>query len=126
MVILSVLLCSLNSYSQELVVKSLMLNEGDLSARTEKRLDANGNQCALIKVESIPVCEFGGYVICKVEKKLGAYWVYVCAKNPVTRILIVSSDNFQPIEVEFTKYGINTIEAGATYTMRIESIIFFS
>lgn len=121
-VILSVLLCSLNSYSQELVVKSFMLNEGDLSARTEKRLDANGNQCALIKVESIPVCEFGGYVIGNVEKKLGAYWVYVCAKNPITKKIIVSSDNFQPLEVEFNKYGISNIEGGLTYTLRVESI----
>lgn len=120
--IVSVLLCSINSFSQELVVKSFRLNEGDLSARTEKRLDANGNQCALIKVEAIPVCEFGGYVIGNVEKKLGAYWVYVCAQNPVSRKLIVSSDNFQPIEVEFSDYGIDKIEAGSTYTMRIESV----
>lgn len=120
--ILSVLLCSINSFSQELVVKSFRLNEGDLSARTEKRLDANGNQCALIKVEAIPVCEFGGYVIGAVEKKLGAYWVYVCAKNPITKKLIVSSDNFQPIEVNFSEYGISKISPGETYSIRIEAV----
>lgn len=74
--IVSILLCSINSFSQELVVKSFRLNEGGSSARTEKRLDANGNQCALIKVESIPVCEFGGYVIGNVEKKLVAYGLH--------------------------------------------------
>lgn len=112
---------SLGLYSQELVVKSFYLNGGDLSARTEPRRDANGNQCALIKVEAIPVCEFGGYVIGNVEKKLGSYWVYVCAKNPISRKIIVASDNFQPIEVEFANFGIDNIEPGATYTMRIES-----
>lgn len=122
--ILSLLFTSFSffAYSQELAVKSFQLNEGDLSARTEKRLDSNGNQCALIKVEVIPACEFGGYVIGSVEKKLGAYWVYVCAKNPITRKLIVSSDNFQPLEVDFSKFGITSIEAGFTYTLRIESI----
>lgn len=115
-------LYSFSLFSQELSVKSFQLNEGDLSARTEKRLDSNGNQCALIKVEAIPACEFGGYVIGSVEKKLGAYWVYVCAKNPVTRKLIVSSDNFQPLEVDFSKFGITTVEAGTTYTLRIETI----
>lgn len=115
-------LYSFSLFSQELSVKSFQLNEGDLSARTEKRLDSNGNQCALIKVEAIPACEFGGYVIGSVEKKLGAYWVYVCAKNPITKKLIVSSDNFQPLEVEFEKYGISNVEGGLTYTLRIESI----
>lgn len=64
-ILFTILYCMV--YSQELVVKSFMLNEGDLSARTEKRLDANGNQCALIKVEVIPACEFGGYVIGNVQ-----------------------------------------------------------
>lgn len=117
-----VLLCSINSFSQELVVKSFILNEGDLSAKTEKRLDANGNHCALIKVESIPICEFGGYVIDTVEKKLGAYWVYVCAQNPITRKLVVSSDNYLPLEIEFCKYGIDKIKPGETYTLSIQSV----
>lgn len=116
------ILVSIEAFSQELVVKSFRLNESDLSARTQKRLDANGNICALIKVESIPVCEFGGYVIGDVEKKMGAYWVYVCAKNPITKKLIVSSDNFQPLEVEFSQFGISNIESGSTYTLRIESV----
>lgn len=116
------ILYSFSLSSQELIVKSFQLNEGDLSARIEKRLDSNGNQCALVKVEAIPACEFGGYVIGKVEKKLGAYWVYICAQNPKTRKLIVASDNFQPIEVEFSKFGITSIEAGSTYTLRIESV----
>lgn len=120
--IVCAILCSITSFSQELVVKSFTLNEGDLSARTEKRLDANGNQCALIKVESIPVCEFGGYVIGKVEKKLGAYWVYVCAQNPITKKLVVSSDNYLPLEIEFCKYGIDKIKQGETYTLSIQSV----
>lgn len=121
-VTIACLLYSCSLFSQELSVKYFQLNEGDLSARTEKRLDSNGNQCALIKVEVIPACEFGGYVIGSVEKKLGAYWVYVCAKNPATRKLIVSSDNFQPLEVDFSKFGIMSLEAGLTYTLRIETI----
>lgn len=121
-VTIACLLYSCSLFSQELSVKYFQLNEGDLSARTEKRLDSNGNQCALIKVEAIPACEFGGYVIGSVEKKLGAYWVYVCAKNPVTRKLIVSSDNFQPLEIDFSKFGIAFVEAGSTYTLRIETI----
>ncbi len=113
---------AINSFSQELVVKSFRLNKGNLSARTEKRLDANGNQCALIKVEAIPVCEFGGYVIGNVEKKLGAYWVYVCAQNPMTQKLIVSSENYMPLEVEFSRYGITKIYSGETYILSIQSV----
>jgi hypothetical protein len=109
-------------FSQELVVKSFKLNERDLSARTEKRLDSNGNLCALIQVEAIPTCEFGGNIIGSVEKKLGAYWVYICAQNPTTRKLIVHSDHFQPLEVEFSNFGITPIVAGSTYTLKIETM----
>lgn len=119
--IIIVFVLSLRVSSQELVAKSFRLNIDDLSARTEKRLDANGNLCALIKVEVVPVCEFGGNIIGSVEKRLGTYWVYVCAQNPSTNKVLVSSKNFQPIAVEFSKFGITSIEGGATYILRIEA-----
>ncbi|WP_304407887.1 hypothetical protein [Bacteroides acidifaciens] len=107
-----------NSEAQELVVKSFVCNETDISARTEKRLDFNGNPCALIKVEAIPVCDFEGNIIGQVTKKHGAYWVYVTGNTKVIRI---SSDNFHPIDVRFSSFGVDKEEFGTVYTLRVES-----
>ena len=118
--ILVAVCATLAGNSQELVVKSFQVNENDLSARTMKRLDMNGNPCAIIKVEALPVCEFEGNIVGQVEKKYGAYWVYVSGNTKGIRI---SSDHFNPMDVKFSSYGINKAEFSTVYTLRIESQI---
>ena len=109
-------------WGQEMKVKSFSKCDDDLSARTEKRFDANGNLCALIKVSVVPNCEFGGYVIGNVDRRLGMYWVYVCAINPHTRSLIISPEGYLPVTIQFADYGIAIIESGITYSMVIEEV----
>ena len=119
-----IIFCLLTIYcsnGQELNVKSFSKCDDDLSARTEKRFDANGNLCALIKVSVVSNCEFGGSIVGKVDRRIGMYWVYVCAISPTTRKIIVSPDNYLPLTVVFKDYGIDSVESGFTYSLVLES-----
>lgn len=66
--------------AQQISVKSFRKLENDLSARTEKRVDQNGDVCAIIKVvapEQGFYFDGDGNGIVAVERKIGEYWVYV-------------------------------------------------
>ena len=66
--------------AQQISVKTFRKLENDLSARTENRLDQNGDVCALIKVV-VPEQGFyfdgDGNGIVTVERKIGEYWVFI-------------------------------------------------
>lgn len=66
--------------AQQISVQSFRKLENDLSARTEKRVDQNGDVCAIIKVvapEQGFYFDGDGNGIVGVERKIGEYWVYV-------------------------------------------------
>ena len=66
--------------AQQISVQSFRKLENDLSARTEKRLDQNGDVCALVKVvapEQGFYFDGDGNGIVAVERKIGEYWVYI-------------------------------------------------
>ena len=66
-------------YSQELKVKSFEETPNDLTARTQEKLDVNGNACAVVKV-AIPLEDvfFKGWVIETISTP-GEYIVYMPA-----------------------------------------------
>ena len=51
--VLLFLLLSLDAIGQEVIVKSFENLQTDLTARTQERLDANGNPCAVVKVDNL-------------------------------------------------------------------------
>lgn len=108
--------------AQELIVKDFAHLQNDLSARAvkTKRVDTNGNLCALVKVEfAAPESKFDGYVIGDVVNENSTYWVYMCGKNPASRHMTIAVDGFLPLNVYFADYGVNALQDGETYKLTI-------
>ena len=87
------------AFSQELIVKSLKVSEGDISAQIQPRLDTNDRNCALIKVGlTLDDVQFDGNLMGKVEHKIGEYWVYMPQGNSMLRIL---HKDYTPLMINF-------------------------
>lgn len=92
------LLFATTMVAQELTVKSFSLDETDLSALTNKVLDANGEPCALVKVGLvIPNATFEGYIV-KTVPKTSEYWVYLIDD---AREIKVTAPGVLPLEYNF-------------------------
>lgn len=103
----------------KLSVADFSINENDAEALTEgtKKLDQNGETCAIIKVISTPVLkglsfDSGNLGIVAVEEKTAETWVYV--PRGVKKIKISHP------QLGSTNYSFPTaIKAGRTYTMKL-------
>ena len=104
--------------AQELTVKSMRLDVGDLSASTYERKDLNGAACALVKVQlAANGARFEGNVIGDVAYKTGEYWVYM---SDGSRELRIKHPNFLPLHVHFANYGIERgVKSKQTYTLTL-------
>jgi len=112
--LIGVFICiSLNA--QEIKVKSMELLQTDLSARTQTRLDINGNPCALVKVvvPSVEGMQFEGWVIGEVQYKPGEYQVYVPAG---AKKIQFRHPDYSPGEICFTL----PIEGKCTYRVTLD------
>ena len=112
------LLCKCALWAQEVKVKSFELGDNDLTAQHENVKDANGDMCALIKVQILDdKVKFDGDVVKQSEKSPNEYYVFVIDG---TQRLKLSASNAMPVEVVFSKYGINELKGGLTYVLRME------
>lgn len=112
------LLCKCAIWAQEVKVKSFELDPTDLTAQHENVKDANGDMCALIKVQILDdKVKFEGDIIKQAEKSPNEYYVYVIDG---TQRLKLSASNAMPTEVEFSQYGIDEIKGGLTYILKME------
>ena len=104
--------------AQELSVKGMRLDAGDLSASTYERKDLNGAACALVKVQlAANGARFEGNVIGDVAYKTGEYWVYM---TDGSRELRIKHPNFLPLHVHFANYGIERgVKSKQTYTLTL-------
>ena len=94
------------------------LNGNDLTARTSKRLDNNGNPCGLLKVSVLADnVEFQGNVIGDVVRHGGTYWVYV---TNGTKEIHMDSPAFGEVALRFAQWGIPRIESLAVYNVTVE------
>lgn len=120
MVIAVMLGAAVAAVGQQLEVGSLELDGGDLSAQYVKRLDGNGAICALLKVATMAQNpQFHGNLVGKVEKREGYYWVYMTVENPASRDIRISSDNYLPMKVTFSDYGVRALAGGCTYVLTL-------
>ena len=111
------LLASMNCLGQKLVVEGMETSTYDLTASTNRRLDLNGDPCALVKVcLACEGAEFEGNVLGDVAYKTGEYWVYMSAGSYMLR---VKHPNFLPLMVNFHDYDIMRVEALQTYTLTL-------
>lgn len=107
------------SAQQEMVVKSFEAKPMDLSAATKPVDDANGQKCALIKVQcALPDLRFSGNVVGSPSLKNGEYWVYV---SPGASQLDISSNNVSnSLHVGFQEYIGGTVSASTSYHLLID------
>ena len=107
----------LNLSAQTMIAEKMSAAPMDLSASVNKRVDFNGNPCALIKVSVIaPNVTFGGNVIGNVSRDGSDYWVYVTSG---TKMLQIKHPNFKTLIVTFPDLGIAKVEGKQTYLLDI-------
>ena len=95
-------LFSIFSYSQEITVGETEFLEKDIAARTNPRMDGNGEPCALIRVviPSVLGMQFEGWVIGNVVYKPGEYQVWVPSG---TKKISFRHPDYLPGEIVFTQ-----------------------
>ena len=115
-IILILFLCP-SLRAQELTVKNFCEASHDLAARTQSRKDINGNYCALVKVQLVDRgAEFGGNVVGDVSFYRNEYWVYMAQGSK--RVKVFTQD-YLPLEVNFSEYGIDHLEGQVTYILTL-------
>jgi len=103
--------------AQDIEVKKFEPLEKDQMAALSPRKDVNGNDCALVLVNTLKKgVEFEGLVVGDVEYKNDAYYVYMA--NGAKHIKIKHPD-YQTKKVLFSEYGIGSIKGGQIYSLCI-------
>ena len=99
--------------SQEVVVRSFEELPNDLTARTQEKMDVNGNACAVVKVD-IPLEDvlFKGWVVETVSTP-GEYLVYMPSGSTK---LTLQHKSLTPFVYEFEK----PLESKYTYRLILE------
>ena len=112
------LLLTLTTLAQDLTVRAMSMNVGDLSASTFERKDFAQRPCALVKVQLAAYgAQFEGNVVGDVVYKTGEYWVYMSEGSQELRI---KHPSYLPLHVKFSNYGIgNGVAAKQTYTLTL-------
>ena len=114
------LMCAITTWAQDLKVRSFSVAEGDLSARTHERVDANKMPCGLVKVQlAAPGSTFDatGFVIGNVERRGSEYWVYM---SQGSYLLQVDCPGYLPLKINLHDYGLKDgIQGKATYSLVI-------
>ena len=108
------ILLSSFAFSQEITVTNFRCIENDITARTEKVTDNNGDLCALIILNTpIRGFEFSSCPIEKTEQKTGAIYVYV---SPGVKFITLMHKDYGMLK----NYPFpETIKSGMTYEMKI-------
>lgn len=112
------LLCYLTLSAQSsLKVESFTLDPTDLTAQQRNVKDVNGDICALIKVQVVDKeVTFEGDIISQNQQQKNEYYVF--SIDGTQRIKVLPSKAL-PLDVEFSDYGIDEVEGGKTYILRI-------
>lgn len=102
-------------YCQELTIKSFSLAESDLTAQTQPRRDLNDKNCALVKIQFVgEIAEVEGNVIMPLVRHTNETWIYMPQNS---RQLKVITQNYLPVMVTFTDWGIEKLESNRTYAL---------
>ena len=103
---------------QEMEVEKINAMPFDLTASTNKRLDNNGNACALLKVV-LPIQDvsFEGNVIGDIRYNAGEYHVYLPSG---TKNLRIKHPQKRPLMVSFDDFDVR-IEGGQTYHLSVKT-----
>lgn len=116
-ILLCVIMFSIWTNAQELRVGNLESVTRDLTARTQPRIDADGNKCALIKVQ-LPInnVKFKGSLVGDVQYKINEYWVYM---SKGATMLVVNAPSYNELTIAFNDWNCECIESETTYNLVI-------
>lgn len=108
---------SYGSSKNEFIVSKMVVNDTDLSARTYRRNNDAGEECALIKVH-LP---FGGVtyigdVVGDPIFKTNEYWVYV---SPGAKEMEIDYPDYKTAKVKFKDLGIKDLIGKTTYDLTL-------
>ncbi len=115
-VLIFVALFNISMYGQqEISVISFEQNMSDISARTNRRDDINGQPCALIKVQfPNQDATFLGSIVGTVPFKTNEYWVYMPQHSTQ---LEIRTPRTKPLIIDFKKYTNASVESNGTYEL---------
>lgn len=89
--------------------------ESDLTAQMQPRRDLNDKNCALVKVQFVgEIVEVEGNVVMPLVRHTNETWIYMPQKS---RQLKVITQNYLPVMVTFTDWGIEKLESNRTYAL---------
>ena len=118
--ILLSLLCTIGIQAQKLNVESFVAKTNDITARTQPRQDINGNDCALVKVRmATDKASFSGNVFGDVAYDKSEYFVYMPHGS---KRLTIKLEGYLPLDINFEKFGINSLEGKTVYVMTIAGV----
>lgn len=101
--------------AQELTLKSLSIENGDMAASQYIRYDLSNMPCGLVKIQlDVEGAEFEGNVIGQTEYKAGEYWVYM---SEGSYMLKVKHPQFVPLDINFRDYNIMRVGGRTTYRL---------
>ncbi|MCM1141279.1 MAG: WG repeat-containing protein [Muribaculum sp.] len=103
--------------AQTLKVERIELSNFDISAQALSRVDANGEECALLRMQ-LPVegVLFEGSIVGDVSFKTNHYLIYMPYTSKRVKVLC---PGFHSIMIEFSEFG-TKLESGNTYDIYCE------
>lgn len=118
-IILSIyLLFSITAFSQEYRVESFEIVPTDLTARTNPRIDNNGNKCAVVKVYADDkIATVRGNVVGEIESIGMEKIIYL---TDATRQMEIVFENHYPIKVFFDDYLYPSLTGAMTYVLKLK------
>ena len=115
--LLLLLLMTQLASAQKLKVESMKAVPNDITASQNERKDLNGKPCALVKIQLVgDIKRVEGNVIGKVLDCDTEKWVYL---TDGTKEMKIISDDFLPLQVKFTDYGIKEVKSKVTYVLTL-------
>ena len=114
--LLIALMLPLAGMAQEIKIEDFQKLERDMSARTAKVKDVNGDLCALLKIETTEKgFEFSGCNIEKTEQKTGEIWLFA---SPGVKFITIKHKDFGVLRnYQFPQ----SIESGVVYQIKLST-----
>ena len=112
------LLFAVTVQGQQLVVKSMTMEAGDLSASTQRRLSPDGKPCALLKIQTVEIITGvdGDVAVGNLQRIGTTTWIYVPAG--IFGITIKTEKN-ETIDINFDDYGYDQVNSLSTYAITL-------
>ncbi len=114
--LVALLMLPLAGMTQEIKIEDFQKLERDMSARTAKVKDVNGDLCALLKIETTEKgFEFSGCNIEKTEQKTGEIWLFA---SPGVKFITIKHKDFGVLRnYQFPQ----SIESGVVYQIKLST-----